>query len=482
MKEFPADYWAQQRALLDVSDEVMHVDFARFVADQCGHTIRFVRGVGWFTFDGAVWQETGDRGAAMQAVTEASRVLWRRAADHPADQGWAPDAAAKMRVHRERLAIVAEMEVLPELYADVDEMDSHRHLLTFQNGTVDLRTGELREHDPNDMLTQLAPVDYVPDAPCPRWLRFVDEVFPGDAELQRYYQTFLGMCITGETKDHVLGVWYGEQGRNGKGTTVRTMAAVFGKDVVREVPYELFENARGNQVHTETIAALRSVRMVVAQEGTQGVAMNTARLKTWSGGDRIEARHLHKKVFSFEPKFTIVLATNYLPELSSGGQAVWDRTKAILFGQSFANRRDIELEPTIQGPEREGVAAWVVRGAVAYYAAGRLVDPLSVVAATEMHRDEVDPLKPLVGELFEYAADAWVKRSSFNGDLKEWASSNGEKGGKFAPSAVKRHLLSKGVHEVRKAGVGWVYTGIYLMSDPPQRGANAPGIFNRSTD
>lgn len=470
-----ADYWRGVAEGLDPKPDVRHVNYAQFVADHCGSRLRHVPELGWFRWDGRVWREAGDTGAAMQAITDASRILL----EERGSDGWAREAAGKMLVNSIRTGIVNEMAVLPDFAATVDDMDARRHLLSFANGTVDLRTGILHPHSPADMLTQIAPVVYVPDATCPRWLRFVEEVFPGDPELQDYYQTWLGMCATGEVRDHALGVWYGQQGRNGKGTTVRTMTAILGTDFVHEVPFELFEARSGNQVHTETIAALRNARMVVAQEGNQGVPMDVARLKHWTGGDRIEARHLYGRPFKFEPKFTLTLATNFLPEFSAGGAPLWARTKAIHFGQSFADRVDPDLEPTIQGPEAEGVAAWVVRGAMRYYEQRRLIDPLSVLAAKEHHKDEVDPLKPLVGELFDYAQGASVKRSSFNAELKQWRDDNGERGGKYAPGIVKRHLMTNGVTETRLSGTGWMYEGIYLLSDAPSDTSADPGVFNR---
>jgi putative DNA primase/helicase len=311
-------------------------------------------------------------------------------------------------------------------------------------------------------------VNYNPDATCPRWLRFVTEVFPDEPELQGFYQRFLGYALTGEVKEHALGVWYGPQGRNGKGTTIRTMQACFGNEMVREVPFETFENVRGKEVHTELIASLRDARLVVGQEGNEGTPMNTALLKNWSGGDRISARHLYGREFTYAPKFTLVLATNHLPQFSSGGNALWARTKAVLFGQNFNDRKDAELEPTIQGPEAEGVAAWVIRGAMEYYRGG-LQDPLAVIAATEYHKDSVDPLKELVGELFDYSDMHRTERSNFNAALKEWREINGDRSGKWSPSAVKRQLLNSGkVREIRPKGMGWVYEGIRLMSDPEQ--------------
>ncbi|MEV6732069.1 phage/plasmid primase, P4 family [Streptomyces sp. NPDC051364] len=474
---FDDAYWAKQRARLDVDKEVLHVNFAKFVADHCAHRLKHVEHVGWYRWNGIVWEATGNEGAAMQAITDAVAVLAQRIAESPSDTFWAAAAMNKMLVNHQRKAIVSEMSVLREFHAGADDLDAQRHLLTFQNGTVDLRSGEIRPHDPADMLTQSARVNYVPGADAPRWLRFVEEVFPGDSELQRYYQTFLGYCVTGEVREHALGVWYGAHGRNGKGTTVRTMQKVFGAEIIREVEFSIFENVRGQPPHTEQLAGLRGARMVVAQEGNPGTPMNTALLKNLSGGDRISARHLYGKVFSFEPTFTVVLATNHLPEFASGGAALWARTKAVLFGQSFADRRDPNLEPTIQGPESEGVAAWVVEGAKRYYTEG-LRDTLSVIAATEHHKDSVDPLKDLVGELFDYCEGGEVGRSSFNAELKMWRDNNGDKSTKFSPSSVKRHLLDSGkVEEVRRKSKGWAYMGIRLMGDPePSAGS---GIFDR---
>ncbi|MFJ5993886.1 phage/plasmid primase, P4 family [Streptomyces sp. NPDC092370] len=472
--------WETLPAKLEYSRDqpVQHVNYARFVARHTGHHLRYMENVGWYRWNGVIWEATGGNGAAFQAITDAAHVLNRYATENPAALAWVNSAVKLMLNSPHRRAIVAELENLRSLRVTADQFDSARHLLSFRNGTVDLRTGDLREHDSADMLTQCAQVNYRPDAQAPRWLRFVEEVFPDDSELQRYYQTFLGYCITGEVREHALGVWYGAHGRNGKGTTVRTMQAAFGPDIIREVEFSIFENVRGQAPHTEQIAGMRSARMVVAQEGNQGTPMNTALLKNLSGGDRVSTRHLMGRTFSYSPTFTIVLATNHLPEFASGGAALWARTKAILFGQSFADRRDPELEPTIQGPEIEGVAAWVVEGAKQYYAEG-LRDPLAVVAATEFHKDSVDPLKDLVGELFDYAEGCEVQRSTFNRELKDWRDTNGDRSNKYSPSSVKRHLLDSGkVEEIRHKTEGWKYRGIRLMSDPDT--ANAPGIFNRA--
>ncbi len=182
---------------------------------------------------------------------------------------------------------------------------------------------------------------------------------------------------------------------------------------------------------------------------------------------------------------TLVLATNELPEFASGGAALWARTKAILFGQSFAGREDKTLEPALQGPEREGIAAWVVEGARRYYTEG-LTDPVSVEMATAFHREEVDPLKPLIDELFTFDDDAHTVRSKFNAMLKRWRDDNGETGAKFKPNMVHRMLEKHGNKAVKRDGT-YVVQGVRLLPafegpEQPRDTSGGPGIFNRSPD
>ena len=58
--------------------------------------------------------------------------------------------------------------------------DRDPFLLGTPGGTVDLRTGELREPDPADGITKITAVAPAETADCPRWLQFLDETFGDD--------------------------------------------------------------------------------------------------------------------------------------------------------------------------------------------------------------------------------------------------------------------------------------------------------------
>src|SRR5512135_408992 len=60
--------------------------------------------------------------------------------------------------------------VAPEL------LDADPWLLNCRNGTLDLRTGELRDHDPVDLITKVTAAAYDPDAPAPTWSPFLHRI------------------------------------------------------------------------------------------------------------------------------------------------------------------------------------------------------------------------------------------------------------------------------------------------------------------
>src|SRR5262249_25665840 len=107
------------------------------------------------------------------------------------------------------------------------QLDTDPYLLSCGNGTLDLRSGELREPDPGDLITLGTEVNYNPDAPRTRWLQFLDEVFAGDHELIAFVKRFYGSALSGDTRDRALLIEYGSR-FNGKSTLNTAIMNVLG--------------------------------------------------------------------------------------------------------------------------------------------------------------------------------------------------------------------------------------------------------------
>jgi putative DNA primase/helicase len=75
----------------------------------------------------------------------------------------------------------------PEAAPAPDALDADPYLLNVANGTLDLRTGQLRDHDPANLLTKICGAAYRPGAAAPRFgcVPRRDPAQPGDAGLPR---------------------------------------------------------------------------------------------------------------------------------------------------------------------------------------------------------------------------------------------------------------------------------------------------------
>ena len=164
------------------------------------------------------------------------------------------------------------------------------------NGTIDLRTGLLRPHRREDLITQLCPVEFDPEALCPLWDGTLELFFAGDAGMIGYFRRIVGYAMTGVIRDHILPVAYG-LGANGKSTMLGTLLGVFGPDYAMKCPPDLLM-ARKSDGHPTERADLFGKRLVVAIESEEGRRLNEPMVKELTGGDRIRARRMREDHWS----------------------------------------------------------------------------------------------------------------------------------------------------------------------------------------
>jgi putative DNA primase/helicase len=95
------------------------------------------------------------------------------------------------------------------------ELDAYPELMNTLSGVVDLRTGEIRPHDPKLLLTRITACPADINAPHPRWDAFLAETFNGNREMIAYLQRLAGLALLGKTPEHVFPFFWGK-GANGK--------------------------------------------------------------------------------------------------------------------------------------------------------------------------------------------------------------------------------------------------------------------------
>jgi putative DNA primase/helicase len=295
----------------------------------------------------------------------------------------------------------ADLAVSPE------KLDTDPMLLNVENGTVDLRTGSLRPHLPEDLITKLAPVEFDPVAEASRFMKFLKQTLV-DAELIAFVQRFLGYSLTGSTEERALSVLHGV-GKNGKSTLVEVFQNLMGDYSTTTNPDVVMRHRNGDATAQYALAELKGVRLVSVSKTNRGVELEEATVKQITGNDTIGARAPYGRPFAYRPQFKLWLSTNHKPEIPDGSEAIWDRLRLIPFKKRFDGRRaDPKLPEKLRG-EMSGVLAWAVQGCVEWHANG-LGTATAVDDATAAYRSETDVLQRFFSDECEIAKGRTVTK------------------------------------------------------------------------
>lgn len=426
-----------------------------------GGRIRYAAGLGFFTWDGRVWVRSDMRVRQEIHRMGAALVL---AGQNQLARGFTMTSRID--------ALLTELCSVPNVSIGATDFDDQPDLLNFRNGTVDLRTGQLRPHDQADLLTYGLDIDYDPDARCPRWESFLSEIFPGMPDMPAYIQRLIGYGITGHTTEQAFGVLWGK-GANGKSVLVDTITSVF-RAITRTTPFATFEERKSGSIPND-VAALRGSRLVMASEGEAGKAMSESILKGVTGKDMISARFLRQEFFEFKPSFLLLLATNHKPKFRSQDEGLWRRVKLLPFKRWFApEERDPDLDRKLLA-EAEGIAAWAVRGAVEWYRGG-LQDPQVITGASQEYRETSDPLAGFLPGVLEHADDSVVMNGNdaFNAYLDWCQEENLPAKEQWTRRSFYDAMEERGAVR-RKTNRGIALGGLRLANESPD--AVGPGIF-----
>jgi putative DNA primase/helicase len=416
---------APEAVAQDLAEAFTDWNLAKLFAQLAKERVLYVPQWGWLVWDGRRWAvDPGGHQVAALAADELPRHFALKAAE-------AKDAEARREYLHKALKAMARQRIAAALdlakgllLADPADFDRDPFALNVLNGTLDLRTGQLRPHNPADRITKLAPVQYDPAAQAPTWERFIGEITCGDPDLAAYVRRALGYSITGDTREDAVFLCYGT-GRNGKSVLLETVAAVAG-DYARSVPQDLIL-ARGEKddTHPAVLAELVGVRLALIVEAEEDRRLNATRLKALSGQDTLTARHLYRSYFNFRPQAKLWMRTNYKPRVSDHSPAMWERLRLIPFRAYFPpDRRDKDLRTKLLA-EAPGILNWLLAG-VRDWLRGGLQEPPAVREATETYRQEQDVIGQWIAERCVVDPKAVTPFKELYDDYHAWCQETGD--------------------------------------------------------
>jgi len=398
-------------------------------------------GTHWVREDGDVWRDT----ALLSKLVKAEEEVWRAkvsANDTEREEyDSIADALAKWSVKCEAVsAMMSAITILKKtLTVDAGTVDVNPWLLNCLNGTIDLRTGVIREHDPADRITRVIRLAYDPRVRAPVWEDVIAKITMEDGlgagkPLVGFLKRWFGYCATGSTREQKFLVHYG-QGSNGKSTMLDTIGDALGDYSGTAAPGLMIASKNAN--HPTEIADLFRMRMVTAHESGDGGVLREDFVKQATGSDKLKARYMRADFFEFSPTHKIQLVTNHRPIVKGQDHGIWRRILLIPYQARFgtpeevnARRahylKDVKVAERLQG-EMQGVLTWIVEGAVEWYRDG-LQEPDIVRLASDDYQSEQDRVKQFGEECCQAEVGA---ETPYTGDFgiyeayREWCREGG---------------------------------------------------------
>ena len=309
----------------------------------------------------------------------------------------------------------------PGILVEHEELDADPEILNVRNGTIDLRAGQLRPHNPADLCTMQVPIAYDPDAWSELWEQCL-ETWQPDEEMRNYLQLEAGAAATGYSTETLSVHWGG--GANGKSRFWGAIADTLGPYSV--VPHKSLLVAQRHEQHGTEIAKLFRKRLAVASETDAGARLADERIKNLTGNDRQTGRRMREDPWEFAPSHTLVLFSNHKPQVQGQDEGIWRRLRLIPWAVTIPEAdRDERLAEKLRR-ERNAVLAWIIEGARRYLNDG-LAAPDTVRKATEQYRSEENVAKRFVDEQLTITGrgDHFTKSSDIGREAETWAEAEG---------------------------------------------------------
>jgi putative DNA primase/helicase len=156
----------------------------RFV-DHGGGRVRYVHQWGrWIVYRAGRWIVDGNDALVTEVAKSVPRALMAMVPKLTGDErARVFNAAIRAESGSALAAMVRLARGIPGVIVDHEELDANPAILNVRNGTIDLRTSELRPHDPEDLCTHQCPVVYDSHAEAPLWESCLERWQPAPRQL-----------------------------------------------------------------------------------------------------------------------------------------------------------------------------------------------------------------------------------------------------------------------------------------------------------
>ena len=226
--------------------------------------------------------------------------------------------------------------------------DTVTNRINFNNGVLDLGTGEMYEHEPTYGFLHCLPFDYSPKEECPVFESFLVDITSGDASLAKLLLEFIGYSLCSSDYWLQKGLLLVGNGANGKSTLLSIISALAGQKNTSYLSLGELQN------ETSRIN-LEGKLLNISDELPSYNFRNTEMFKKLMGGS-VTARRLYQQTSTLQCNTKFIFSCNAIPKTSDTSNGLFRRLAIVPFDATFdlGTTADVDIAGKMM-PELSGI-------------------------------------------------------------------------------------------------------------------------------
>jgi len=347
----------------------------------------------WFRFNGVVWDEWPE--PCHEVADMVDRMIDQGPPEPETEPGKYERSLRRFHSYRAMNAVVNVVQRAAPAIIKRKQMNADPFLFNCQNGTVDLRTGQLHPHKAEHLLTLVSPFDYEPKAKHAAWTQALATYTGGDKDLAKYLQRLVGSCLVREVAEEKFWLFRGD-GANGKTAFLEAVTGVMGPYAKPATPSSII--SRANEQHTSAIGALYGCGLAYIEELERGATMDMDKVKRYyTGRSPVSLQLVMQGNFvDITPSWKLIISSNHDPHFPDSSRAARRRFTVVPFDHDIPHTI-LNFTKRLLQEEGPGVLRWLIDGALEYVRHG-LGSCKAVDERTAKFHADQDPLADFIGE------------------------------------------------------------------------------------
>jgi len=319
-----------------------------------------------------------------------------------------------------------------DLHIDRDKLDQNPEIILLENCAYNIVKNEIAETDPQLLKTTCFPIRYNPEAKCPQWKHFLQEVaYKEDIPV---IQEMFGYCFYKPYIFQKAFMFVGE-GANGKGVTLNVLSDMLGKKNISTAPLQRLCN------NSFSITNLFGKYANICADISSRLLKDPALFKTLTGGDIIHGEIKHKQgEVKFRNTAKAIFSCNVIPECPDKTYAYHRRWIVFEYPNRFPEGSD-ERDPFLAEKLKQeipGIFNWAMEGLRRLLNQGHFSNHRTLEDVKEFMKEQQDPVVQFINNCVKPGEhkDTYSKKYAYN-RYKEFCDSFG------LPIVAQRQFTSK---------------------------------------